>query len=125
MKWITYVLTAILLALQCQIWVYEIVLPKLSIVSEQNKQNGQGKQQDKQNEQDTEKTKGSLREQYVVAKQKADDIKQQNAALRRENDILRAEVEDLRNGYEATSEIARYKLGYIGEGETFYNLKPE
>ena len=41
------------------------------------------------------------------------------------NDPKRAQVDDLQNGYEALSELARSELGYIEEGETYYNLKRE
>lgn len=68
---------------------------------------------------------GGLREQHMQMTQQAERIRQHNDALRRENAFLRAEVNDLEHGFDATSEIARYELGYIEEGEIFYNLKPE
>ncbi|MDK4565357.1 septum formation initiator family protein, partial [Kingella kingae] len=51
--------------------------------------------------------------------------KQQNDMLRRENEMLRAEVQDLENGFDTKAEIARSEMGYIGDGEIFYNLKPD
>ena len=65
---------------------------------------------------------GGLRQQYTQMQQKAKLVHQQNEKLRRENMILRAEVADLQNGYEAISEIVRTEKGYIEQGETFYNL---
>ena len=46
-------------------------------------------------------------------------------SIRHDNAMLRAQVDDLQNGYEALSELARSELGYIEEGETYYNLKRE
>lgn len=68
---------------------------------------------------------GGLRAQYAQMKQQAENIKHQNANLQHNNAILRSEVDDLQNGYEAITEIARTEMGYIENGETFYNLKPE
>lgn len=47
---------------------------------------------------------------------------QQNRQLLERNDILKAEVADLKQGLEAVEERARMELGMIGEGETFYQL---
>ena len=57
--------------------------------------------------------------------QQAENIKRENATIRHDNAMLRAQVDDLQNGYEALSELARSELGYIEEGETYYNLKRE
>ncbi|BCG64863.1 MAG: cell division protein FtsB [Methyloprofundus sp.] len=38
------------------------------------------------------------------------------------NNALRAEVQDLRKGQEAIEEIARYDLGLIKKGETFFQV---
>ena len=48
----------------------------------------------------------------------------ENAELQARNDLLRAEVEDLREGLEAVEERARSELGMIGEGEEFYLVVP-
>lgn len=47
---------------------------------------------------------------------------QQNRQLLERNDILKAEVADLKQGLEAVEERARMELGMIGEGETFYQM---
>ena len=66
---------------------------------------------------------GGLRTQYAQMQQQ--NIKRENATIRHDNAMLRAQVDDLQNGYEALSELARSELGYIEEGETYYNLKRE
>lgn len=55
-------------------------------------------------------------------KSKIVDQQQQNRQLLERNDILKAEVADLKQGLEAVEERARMELGMIGEGETFYQL---
>lgn len=45
--------------------------------------------------------------------------------LRARNDILAAEVRDLKQGLEAVEERARRELGMVGEGETFYQFVHE
>lgn len=66
---------------------------------------------------------GGLRQQYTQMQAQADAITQQNDTLRLQNAMLRAEVSDLQNGFEALSEIARVEMDYIEEGETFYTLR--
>ena len=68
---------------------------------------------------------GCLHVQYAQMEKNANNIKQQNDMLRRENEMLRAEVQDLENGFDTKAEIARSEMGYIGDGEIFYNLKPD
>ena len=46
----------------------------------------------------------------------------ENTKLRERNQTLAAEVADLKQGYEAVEERARYDLGMIKEGETFYQV---
>lgn len=46
----------------------------------------------------------------------------ENASLKERNQTLAAEVADLKQGYEAIEERARYDLGMIKEGETFYQV---
>ena len=82
MKYITFILLAILGGLHFQIW-----------------------------------KPGGLRAQYAEASAQAADF-----ASRINNNILRAEVEDLKNGYEAVTELARFQLGYIRDGEIYYDL---
>ncbi|MCB1693616.1 MAG: septum formation initiator family protein [Pseudomonadales bacterium] len=47
---------------------------------------------------------------------------QTNEAKRQRNKILRAEIKDLKNGYESIEEKARSDFGLIKQGETFYLL---
>jgi cell division protein FtsB len=53
--------------------------------------------------------------QEVVADQKA-----LNDVVRERNDRLNAEVLDLKSGFAAIEERARFNLGMIGKNETFY-----
>lgn len=61
-----------------------------------------------------------------IAEQKAE-----NAQLKQRNDMLAADVADLRNGKEAVEERARTELGLIKSDEVFYqvvedpNAKPQ
>lgn len=50
---------------------------------------------------------------------------QENEFLQQRNRELEAEVEDLRQGYEAIEERARSELGMIREEEEFYQVVPE
>ncbi len=45
-----------------------------------------------------------------------------NTRLKERNQTLSAEVDDLKQGLEAIEERARYDLGMIREGETFYQV---
>lgn len=45
-----------------------------------------------------------------------------NRALYERNEVLAAEVEDLKTGYNAIEERARMELGMIREGETFIQV---
>lgn len=45
-----------------------------------------------------------------------------NAGLERRNLALGAEVSDLKQGFEAIEERARYELGFIKQGEVFYQI---
>ncbi|NOX91470.1 MAG: cell division protein FtsB [Gammaproteobacteria bacterium] len=47
---------------------------------------------------------------------------EKNARLKERNQTLSAEVDDLKQGLEAIEERARYDLGMIREGETFYQV---
>lgn len=66
---------------------------------------------------------GGLKWQYNAMKQKAFQAKEQNKHLQERNQKLKAEVDDLQNGYEAISEIARNQHKYIQSGETFYKIQ--
>ncbi len=54
--------------------------------------------------------------------QKIDLQKQENALLKKRNQILDAEVTDLKQGIKAIEERARLELGMIKEGEIFYQV---
>ena len=45
-----------------------------------------------------------------------------NTILEKRNQILAAEVQDLKNGLDALEERARSKLGMIIQGETFFQI---
>jgi len=47
---------------------------------------------------------------------------EKNALLKERNQTLSAEVDDLKQGLEAVEERARYNLGMIKKGETFYQV---
>lgn len=48
----------------------------------------------------------------------------ENASLAERNQVLEAEVEDLRDGLAAIEERARAELGMIRQGETFFQIIP-
>src|SRR5262245_11356215 len=48
--------------------------------------------------------------------------KQTNAALAQRNGALDAEVRDLKQGFEAIEERARYELGLIKQDEVFFQV---
>jgi cell division protein FtsB len=50
------------------------------------------------------------------------DQKQANAALARRNGALDAEVRDLKQGFDAIEERARYELGLIKQDEIFFQI---
>jgi cell division protein FtsB len=56
--------------------------------------------------------------------QRVTEQQQENARLEQRNHQLEAEVQDLRQGYEAIEERARSELGMIGEEEEFYQVVP-
>ena len=47
---------------------------------------------------------------------------EENTQLRERNQALAAEVQDLKQGVEAIEERARFELGMIKKGETFYQV---
>jgi cell division protein FtsB len=57
-------------------------------------------------------------------KERVTQQEDENAELRARNDLLRAEVEDLREGLDAVEERARSELGMIREGVEFYLVVP-
>jgi cell division protein FtsB len=48
--------------------------------------------------------------------------KDSNARLRVRNDALDAEVRDLKQGYDAVEERARYELGMVKQDEIFFQV---
>lgn len=50
--------------------------------------------------------------------------KQHNDKLRQRNAALDAEVRDLKQGFEALEERARYELGFIRQDEVFFQILP-
>ncbi|OEF27809.1 cell division protein FtsB [Vibrio rumoiensis] len=45
-----------------------------------------------------------------------------NNSLKKRNDLMFAEIDDLRQGLDAIEERARHELGMIKNGETFYRI---
>jgi len=64
---------------------------------------------------------GGLQEMRRLEKQ-LEQQKKENAELKKRNDTLSAEVEDLKKGTEAIEERARFDFGLIKPGETFYQV---
>jgi len=50
--------------------------------------------------------------------------KEENARLRQRNGALDAEVRDLKQGFDAIEERARYELGLIKQDEIFFQVVP-
>jgi cell division protein FtsB len=50
--------------------------------------------------------------------------KEENARLRQRNGALDAEVRDLKQGFDAIEERARYELGLIKQDEVFFQVVP-
>ncbi|UOO90430.1 septum formation initiator family protein [Vitreoscilla massiliensis] len=61
---------------------------------------------------------GDLKERLQKQLASNEDASQRNSALK-------AELGDLHSGGDAIGELARYELGYVGEGETFYRIVPK
>jgi len=64
---------------------------------------------------------GSYAEIWVL-KQNMTQQARQNQQLNDQNEVLKAEVNDLRQGLDAIEERARDELGMIRENEVFYQL---
>ena len=54
--------------------------------------------------------------------QQVQEQKEANARLRQRNGALDAEVRDLKQGFEAIEERARYELGLIKQDEVFFQV---
>jgi cell division protein FtsB len=64
---------------------------------------------------------GGMREVWHL-EQQVEEQKAENAQLRKRNETLSAEVDDLKHGNEAIEERARSELGLLKPGETFYQV---
>jgi cell division protein FtsB len=64
---------------------------------------------------------GGLRDVWRL-EQRVAEQKAENAQLKKRNETLSAEVEDLKHGEEAVEERARAELGLLKPGETFYQV---
>lgn len=53
---------------------------------------------------------------------KIEQIKKENDELLQRNQKLLAEIKDLRKGTDSIEERARFQLGMIKEGETFFRI---
>ena len=56
--------------------------------------------------------------------QQVQEQKEANTRLRQRNGALDAEVRDLKQGFEAIEERARYELGLIKQDEIFFQVVP-
>ncbi len=63
--------------------------------------------------------------QWVRLSRMVSSQREQNMALAARNEVLAAEVRDLKQGLEAVEERARRDLGMVGAGETFYQFVHE
>lgn len=61
---------------------------------------------------------------YFQAKHEVVEQLQKNQKLTQRNKVLKAEIDDLRNGDAAVEEHARNELGLIRQNETFYRFIP-
>ncbi|WP_026376390.1 cell division protein FtsB [Aestuariibacter salexigens] len=61
---------------------------------------------------------------YLAMQEEVEHQRQQNNNLRQRNNLLKADIDDLKIGMEAIEERARHELGLIKKGETFYRILP-
>ncbi|MEP0354376.1 MAG: cell division protein FtsB [Paraglaciecola sp.] len=61
---------------------------------------------------------------FVILKQEVDTQFTLNSNLQQRNNLLKADIHDLKIGLEAAEERARNELGLIKQGETFYRILP-
>ncbi|MCC2617978.1 cell division protein FtsB [Aestuariibacter halophilus] len=61
---------------------------------------------------------------YLAMQEEVAAQRAQNANLTQRNDLLKADINDLKIGLEAMEERARNELGLIKTGETFYRILP-
>ena len=65
--------------------------------------------------------KGSYQE-YNLLNQMIEQQRHTNSALQIRNDMLKTEVANLKNGYDAIEERARLELGMIKQNEVFFQI---
>lgn len=61
---------------------------------------------------------------YLALKQEVQQQSRQNDNLAQRNNLLKADISDLKIGLESIEERARNELGLIKQGETFYRILP-
>ena len=61
---------------------------------------------------------------FMILKKEVELQVEQNANLRQRNNLLKADIHDLKIGLDAAEERARNELGLIKQGETFYRILP-
>ena len=61
---------------------------------------------------------------YNAHRQEVTKLKQDNDQLLKRNDMIEADVNDLKVGLEGIEERARNEMGMIRENETFFRLVP-
>ncbi len=61
---------------------------------------------------------------YVMMKKEVLEQQQLNSSLVQRNNLLKADINDLKIGLDAIEERARNELGLIKQGETFYRILP-
>ena len=66
---------------------------------------------------------GSFRDVRLL-RQAKDQQAAENSSLEARNQVLKAEVDDLKAGLDAIEERARTELGLVKEGEVFYHMLP-
>ncbi len=62
---------------------------------------------------------------YNQYRQEVNELKKGNDELNKRNELLSADVNDLKVGLEGIEERARNELGMIRENETFFRLVPK
>lgn len=61
---------------------------------------------------------------YLALKQEVQQQSLQNDNLAQRNNLLKADISDLKIGLESIEERTRNELGLIKQGETFYRILP-
>lgn len=62
---------------------------------------------------------GKVQDSWAL-EQRIETLKTQNRELTHRNDVLQAEVTNLKSGHDVIEEKARQELGLIGKDETFF-----